>query len=96
MKKLFALLMILGLVFKPAILSAVEEATADAAKKATDTAISAEETAGEAGGDLEDLELGEDDLAAEDEDAALDEETGAPKDAAEAKAAPVAAAPKAQ
>ncbi len=88
MKSLFSLLMVLGLIFQPALLSAAEEAATAPAKKATDAAAPTEKKAGAADENLEDWELGADDLSAQDEDdAALDEEDGAAaKDAAKAPA----------
>ncbi len=69
--------LILGLVFHPAFLSAAEEA-APAAK----AAVTDEDAALDAGENVEDWELGKDDLAAEDEDLLLEDEDAATADAA--------------
>ena len=72
------MLLILGLVFHPVFLSAAEEAAPAAAE-----AVVAEEDADlDAVEDVEDWELGKDDLAAEDEDLLLEDEDAAATDAA--------------
>lgn len=81
MKSLFALFLVLGLVFQPAFLSAAEEAAADSAVLAEEGAKDDELEEG-----LDDWELGADDLAADEDDLTLDEE----EEATEEGAAPAA------
>ena len=90
MKSIFALFLVLGIVFQPAFLSAAEPA-ADA-KKTADAAVAKTEAADESDLDagMEDWELGKDDVAADDEDLKLDEEEDAKKDAAAEAPAPAA------
>ena len=87
MKSVFALFLVMGIIFQPAFLMAADEAAAK--KPAGDAAVAADDKA-----DLEDWELGKDDLAAEDEDLKLDEEDDATAKDAEAAVPAVPAAAK--